>query len=93
MKVMVSSPVPPTSVSTFVTEPVLAKSPSVSLSEPELRSMLSVAGAQRPSVMVSAPEPPTIALDVGDRDHVGGRAQVTLSVPAPRSTEPLTAGS
>ena len=73
-----SSAAPPTRVSTFETEPVLAKSPSVSLSEPEPRSRLSVAASAAPSVIVSLPEPPTMRLDVRDRDHVGEPSQRQL---------------
>ena len=52
--VMVSAPVPPVMVSTFETEPVLVKSPSVSLSEPAARSMEVEVVSAEPSVMVSA---------------------------------------
>ena len=72
--VTVSAPAPPTSVSTFVTVRLLAKAPSVSLSEPELKSIEALEAAE-PSVMVSLPEPPIRSLDVGDGCGIGSRAQ------------------
>ena len=61
-----SSLVPPTIVSTFVTVTMLAKLPSVSLSEPEWRSIV-VLEAIAPSVIVSLPEAAEDALDVQTR--------------------------
>ena len=55
--VTVSACAPPTSDSTLETVRTLAKLPSVSLSDPEPRSIV-IFEAMSPSVMVSLPEPP-----------------------------------
>ena len=75
---MASAPDAPTSVSTFESEPVLSKSPSVSLSEPELRSMVLLVVRADSSVIVSALLPPVMALDVGDGRAVGEVAERDL---------------
>ena len=72
--VTVSPLAPPVSVSTFLTVSVLAKSPSVRLSEPPARSTVPAVTAV-PSVTVSALAPPVTVSTLADRDRVGEGAQ------------------
>ena len=73
--VIVSAPVPPISVSTFETEPVLSKLPSVSVSLPAPRSMLLELVSSAPSVMVSALLPPMSVSTFETVDVVGEVAE------------------
>ncbi len=67
---MVSEPVPPISDSTFETEPVLSKLPSVRLSLPPARSMLLELVSSAESVTEVRAGAAGHAFDVGDRDRV-----------------------
>ena len=51
--------------------------------------MLSVAASSAASVIVSAPEPPTMLSTFEIVTTLAAELSVTLSVPAPRSTEPF----
>ena len=82
---------PPVSVSTFETEPVLSKAPRISVSEPEPRSTLSLAPRAEPSVIVSAAEPPTSVSTLETVAVLAKLPSVSLSLPSPRLTDAFDA--
>ena len=85
----VSAPVPPISVSTLLTEPVLATLARVSLSVPAPRSIGIAVERAVPRVMVSLPVPPVMVSVLATVAELAKSPRVRVSVPAPRSMEPL----
>ena len=85
-RVMVSAAEPPVMVSVLVTVAVLAKAPKVSLSAPaaEVDGCVGGGGGEGDDVGAGAAGE---GLDVGDGDGLPKVTRLSLSLPAPRSTE------
>ena len=80
-----SVPLPPISVSTLLTVPVLAPLASVNVLLPAPRSTDMLAVSAVPSVMVSLPVPPAMVSVLATVAVLVKSPKVSVSLPAPRS--------
>jgi hypothetical protein len=88
-RVTVSAPVPPISVLTLLTVPVLVKLPSVSVFFPAPRSIDTLSLNAEPSVMLSLLDPPMIVLVLDTVAVLVKLLKVTVLLPPTRLTLPL----